>query len=341
MNASFQLIGLQHHGQTIDGHWDGTDARSETPLSEVLESLGILTPAVKKQMDALQLQRHKAAHEDSWWLYGGVGDWVCTLNGRALPHQQTTRLNDGDVIEIGFVRLQVKLQNTPLTHLPKRSATDENAAQLSSFELVDLALGDDFQKSREGLPIADDDISDLISDNVEDLTLQSPTEASLAADRGQTAWAADKRSADPLATLHEDYLRRLRSPHYNDPHDHWQIIQRAERMQTQDPLQHLQKLAGTDPGLNDLLGQSHNIQDTMASFDQLSAVNILAPEPFDSLMHLFAPEGFVPPHPPQVNDAPNAVENAQTLDDFLPGLTRREHHSLSLDSAMPIQKANP
>jgi hypothetical protein len=29
------------------------------------------------------------------------------------------------------------------------------------------------------------------------------------------------------------------------------------------------------------------------------------------------------------------------MDTMLPGLTRREHHSLSLDSAMPIQKAKP
>ena len=340
MNAPFQLIGLQHHGQKIDWHWDGTDARPETPLSQVLASLGILSPALRKQIDALQIQRHQGPQEDSWWLYGGEGDWVCTLNGRALPFQQTLRLSDGDVIEIGFVRLQVQLQNSLLSPLPKPSASEEKAPQLASFELVDLALGDGLQKSHEGLQIADDDISDLISDNVQDPALQTPTEAAWVADRGQTAWAADKYSADPLATLHEDYLRRLRSPLYSEPLDHWQSIQRAERMQTQDPLQHLQKLAGADPGLSDLLGQSHNIQDTMASFDQLSAVNILAPEPFDSLMHLFAPEGFVPPNPSPANGATDAAVHSPALDDFLPGLTRREHHSLSLDSAMPTQKAH-
>ena len=321
MNAPFQLIGLQHHGQALDWQWDGSTAQTETPLSQVLQTLDSLSPAVRAQAHALQLQRHPGAQADTWWLYGAAGDWVCTLNGKALPRQQTLRLNDGDVIEIGFVRLQVKLQ-------------------AAAFELVDLALGEGLQQSREGSQKPDDDISDLISDSAADADFLSPVPSTDVADPAKNNLLADKASVDPLSSLHEAYLRRLRSPLYNDPQEHWQSIQRTERMQTQDPLQHLQKLAGADPGLSDLLGQSHNIEDTMASFDQLSAVDILAPEPFDSLMHLFAPDEFVPPHPSQANAASSA-ERAETMDALLPGLTRREHHSLSLDSAMPIQKAKP
>ena len=340
MNAPFQLIGLQHHGQALDWQWDGSTAQTEIPLSQVLQTLDSLSPAVRAQAHALQLQRHPGAQADTWWLYGAAGDWVCTLNGKALPRQQTLRLNDGDVIEIGFVRLQVKLQAAAALPLSASSASGHNAADKSAFELVDLALGEGLQQSREGLQKPDDDISDLISDSAADADFLSPAPSTDVADPAKNNLLADKASIDPLSSLHEAYLRRLRSPLYNDPQEHWQSIQRTERMQTQDPLQHLQKLAGADPGLSDLLGQSHNIEDTMASFDQLSAVDILAPEPFDSLMHLFAPDEFVPPHPSQANAASSA-ERAETMDALLPGLTRREHHSLSLDSAMPIQKAKP
>lgn len=336
MNAPFQLIGLQHHGQALDWQWDGSAAQAETPLSQVLQTLDALSPAVREHSHALQLQRQRGAVADTWWLYGAAGDWVCTLNGKALPLQQTVRLNDGDVIEIGFVRLQVKLQAAAALPVPASSASGHNAADTSAFELVDLALGDGRQPSREGSQKPDDDISDLINDNTAEPAMQTPVAATVAANPTQTPLVADKASVDPLSSLHEAYLRRLRSPLYNDPLEHWQSIQRTERMQTQDPLQHLQKLAGADPGLSDLLGQSHLIADTMASFDNLSAVDILAPEPFDSLMHLFAPEEFV---------QAQATHNADSVDTpmatLLPGLTRREHHSLSLDSAMPIQKAKP
>ena len=343
MHAPFQLIGLQHHGQALDWHWDASDAPAQTPLSHVLQSMQGLSPTALAQAHALQLQRHPGASADTWWLYGAAGDWVCTLNGQALPVQQTLRLNDGDVLEIGFVRLQVRLQNAATLTWAADPARDRPAVAPAPnahnpFELTDLAWGDALHKTPEASQKPDDDISDLVSDSAANPDFQSPDPSAVAADSAQKSLLADKASADPLSTLHEAYLRRLRSPFYNDPLEHWQSLQRSERMQTQDPLQHLQKLAGADPGLSDLLGQSHHIEDTMASFDPLSTVDILSPEPFDSLMHLFAPDGFVPPQAANTSDL---SEHADSPDHLLPGLTRREHHSLSLDSAMPIQKAKP
>jgi hypothetical protein len=85
--------------------------------------------------------------------------------------------------------------------------------------------------------------------------------------------------------------------------------------------------AGPSHSLDDLLGQTHSIASVMEGLDTLGAVDVLAPEPFDSVMHLFAPE-HLREHTPDSLEA--LVQRS------LPGLTRREHHSLSLDSAMPF-----
>jgi hypothetical protein len=337
MTTPFQLIGLQYQGQALDWQWDGSAAGAETPFSQVLHTLAGLSPAVRTQAQALQLQRHKSAQADTWWLYVAASDWVCTLNGRALPLKQTWRLNDGDVIEIGFVRMQVKLQDEPQLFLPADPTHASPEADSASFNLVALALDNAQPKSRDGLQKPDDDISDLIGDTAAAPDFQSTTIAPAAGQATATvALLVDKVTDDPLSYLHEAYLRRLRSPLFNDPQEQWQSMQRSERVSTQDPLQHLITIAGKDPGLSDLLGQSNSIDVTMASFDKFSAVDILAPEPFDRLMHLFAPEEFV-----QAQAALNADSADTPMDTLLPGLTRREHHSLSLDSAMPIQKAKP
>jgi hypothetical protein len=65
----------------------------------------------------------------------------------------------------------------------------------------------------------------------------------------------------------------------------------------------------------------------MQGLDALGAADVLAPEPFDSVMHLFAPEHL----------REQGQDSLETLvQRSLPGLTRREHHSLSLDSVMPF-----
>ena len=87
------------------------------------------------------------------------------------------------------------------------------------------------------------------------------------------------------------------------------------------------KAAGTNPSLDDLLALPQSIGSVMQALDGLGGVDVLAPDSFDSVMHLFAPEGLKGP----------VQESLERLvQQSLPGLTQREHHSLSLDSAMPF-----
>ena len=101
----------------------------------------------------------------------------------------------------------------------------------------------------------------------------------------------------------------------------------ADQARQVDPVQHWMKAAGSSSSLDDLLGQQHGIDSVIQGLDPLGGADVLAPESFDSVMHLFAPDGLRAP----------VQESLQKLvQHSLPGLTQREHHSMSLDSAMPF-----
>ena len=134
-------------------------------------------------------------------------------------------------------------------------------------------------------------------------------------------------ATDPLGDLHARYLDKLRNPTRADVGDAWQNLVRGDQARQVDPVQHWMKAAGSRSSLDDLLGQQHGIDSVIQGLDPLGGADVLAPESFDSVMHLFAPDGLRAP----------VQESLQKLvQHSLPGLTQREHHSMSLDSAMPF-----
>lgn len=147
-----------------------------------------------------------------------------------------------------------------------------------------------------------------------------------------------KDSNDPLQILHAEYLKRLVDPAASDTSDLWQDVARAAAVANTDAWQHLKQSAGQQVHFDDLLGQSESIDDVLAGLDRVGDSNILSPESFDSVMHLFAPAHLQPPRPGTL-DILQTLLPPVAVD--LPGLTRREHHSLSLDSAMPGPSTAP
>jgi hypothetical protein len=136
------------------------------------------------------------------------------------------------------------------------------------------------------------------------------------------------QEADPFEALHAQYLYKLRNPSHSDDALDWQDRVQGGQAKQPDPLGFWQDAADrTKKGLDDLLGQSQKIDVVLHALDPLGNSDVLKPEPYDSVMHLFAPENL-------------RIETDDTLEALvqrsLPGLTRREHHSLSLDSAMPF-----
>lgn len=320
MSSMFQLKGVKHHGQVFSKIWKAPQPFCDTSFAEVLHTLDITSPDVLEQARTITLRPIGDSDAGVWWLCCGSSDLVCTWNGKPLLDDQQVRMGDGDEIEVGFTRFQVVLN------------TDQSLDSVSTpikdslFELSDLDGSRWVHLGAEQLQRSDSDISDLLVDTEPDLSQQ--------ADEPIQQAIGNAPSQDPLQNLHADYLRRLRSPFHTDPIDAWQDIERAERTSSQDAFVSLMKAAGPRPGLDDLLGQSHRIEDVMAGFNGLGDRNILAPEKFESVFYLFAPKEFVTAKPLLLVDATVA------LDFVLPAITQREHHSLSLDSAMPDQKVS-
>lgn len=333
---SLELIGLQHHGQVLEFFWVWPGAAIQVGFDQVMSAVPGIDTALLGHLRQCSLHRAGSALQPLWLLDNTSDEIVCSVNHRSVMVGQQIRLGHGDEIEIGLTRLRVALQpsdNIP-ARLPQTEPPDaENAdAVAGSFALTDLdALGDASALSEAQRTRVDrSDFSDLIS-------LQPDTELAPSPAAGTPQVATDvvkvggARAAvppqDPLDTLHALYLAKLRNPTHSDGADLWRDIVRGNQDATPDPMQQLMQAAGSAHSLDDLLGRPQSIAHVIAGLDSLGSADVLAPEGFDSVMHLFAPEHL---RAEREESLESLVQNS------LPGLTRREHHSLSLDSAMPF-----
>ena len=355
---TLKIFALQHQGQAQDLVWSSPEHSAKVAFDEILSCLGAVDEHTLTHARYCTLERMGSALQPVWLLGNSSHEIVCSVNQRVLAAGSQIRLDHGDEIELGLTRLVVSFDGMVLT-----PAADgpQPAVENSHFRLTDLdAVADTAslpENERYGANRAD--FSDLISftpeetvlppapqaaapaapvaptlqealaagtqpsyeEKVSDLLAQFAEGASTA--RQETAPLAD----DPLDALHAQYLYKLRNPSHSDDAIQWQDLVRGGQSKLPDPMQQWMHLAGTQLGLDDLLGQSQSIASVMDALDPLGTSEVLKPEPFDSVMHLFAPENL-------------RVETDDTLAALvqrsLPGLTRREHHSLSLDSAMPF-----
>ena len=132
---------------------------------------------------------------------------------------------------------------------------------------------------------------------------------------------------DPIDALHAQYLSKLRNPEHADANDLWKDRERSNQSKLPDPMEQWMHAAGKSHSLDDLLGQRKDIGSIIDGMDTLGTSDILKPRSFDSVLQLFAPEHLRADHKSAL----------QTLTQHgLPGITQREHHNLSLDSAMPF-----
>lgn len=328
--ASLQLWALQHQGRPVDFRWHWPAASRKVGFDEILSGLHGVAPDLLAQAHACSLQSVGPVEQPVWILGNSSHELVCSVNQQMLTAGSQLRLDHGDAIELGLTRLVVSLDasqalpDLPLDPPPEQ-APAENAAP---FDLTDL------DTPAERSPLAQDerygpsraDFGDLIALTDEPLVSAAAPQAQFGsgAERPQPEQAAEH---DPLQVLHTQYLARLRNPVHGDDQDLWSDIVRGDSSWHADPMQQWMQAAGPGASLDDLLGQSHSIDSVLQGLDALGATDVLEPEPFDSVMHLFAPEHLRE----RVPDSLLALVQRS-----LPGLTRREHHSLSLDSVMPF-----
>lgn len=145
-----------------------------------------------------------------------------------------------------------------------------------------------------------------------------------------------------LDALHRQYLRRLHDPNHVDeqaPTLAWAAREAPSATRSHaDPLLDLMAranaLASTGAGysLEHMVSGTPKSAELLACFDDHGRQDLLAPAMNDSVMHLLAPPEFTPPaadprSPDWIGD--------------LPVLTRREHHGMTLDSAMDTHAPAP
>lgn len=307
-----ELFVLQHRGQEVDFSWQWPNTLSHTGLDAILANVDDMEPGFLQHAQLCTLQRLGSEQHAAWVLVNGCTDLVCSVNAHVLAAGSEVRLQHGDEIEIGLTRLLISL---------------ETARNLITFDLTALDARSDTDQPRDATHqgLKRMDFADLIS-----LTTEDQATAQLAAPAGLGTAAPRPIGGlgdDPLEALHARYLDQLRHPAGGDTGGLWQDLVRATPTHHVDPMQQWMQAAGSSPSLDDLLGQQRNMASVIQGLDALGSNDVLAPEPFDSVMHLFAPESL----------HANAQAALQSMAQrSLPGLTQREHHSLSVDSAMPF-----
>ncbi len=343
---ALELFVLQHRGQEVNHSWswpaDGPPAPNslmQTGMDTVLADVPGLDAATLAQASLCTLQRMGTPAQPVWMVGNSGHSLACSLNGTVLAAGSQMRLDHGDVIELGLTSLLVSLEPSQgMPELPDWEVTQpgHSPAAISAFALTDLdAIPDSTQLAdapHHGLKRLD--IGDLISlepdTNIPAMDTD-PVDAPIA--RLAPIKSAGRPVPQPAPTddlldvLHARYLDKLRNPSKADADDAWQDLVRGAQAQQQDPVQQWMQAAGSSPGLDDLLGQQHSIASVIEGLDALGGIDVLAPEPFDSVMHLFAPEHL---------RAPEQASLQSLVQHSLPGLTQREHHSMSVDSAMPF-----
>lgn len=305
------LLDFQHQGQALSFTWQWPGAAGKVGLDAVLADAQHVDAELLLQARHCTVQQVGPQAQPVWLLGNSSQTLVCSVNQQVLAPGSQVRLDHGDEIELGLTRFAVSL------HAESPQAHANGEAPDTSFDLTNLDAPADIPTPGASERYGDDrsDFSDLMS-----LVSQEQAVPEVAADDDHALFAA----------LHAQYLAKLRNPSHTDEQDHWQEILRGNQSSQPDPMQQWMKAAGPGHSLDDLLGQPHSIDSVIQGLDALGASDVLAPDPFDSVMHLFAPEHLREPR----TDATDSLESL--VQRSLPGLTRREHHSLSLDSVMPF-----
>lgn len=375
----FELFGLQHKGQALNFVWTWPSQVIKAGFDDILRALDHLHVEAAWLVHAryCTVERAGSSVHPIWILSNSSHEMVCSVNQSILLAGSQVRLDHGDEIELGLTRFMVSMDATQKHPFAESASELQSQTQTDTqFQLteLDVLIDNNGQPKKERYGDDRADFSDLISFAPEEAVAQAappvvehgekPENArpSLGQALAAGAQMGDQENVsdllksfttdephlhqkgaipegDPFEALHAQYLYKLRNPTHTEEVVAWQDKVQDEHTKQTDPMQYWSRLAGHGSELNDLLGQSQSITTVIHGLDPLGHSKVLEPEPFDSVMHLFAPQNLR-------TDATGSLD--ALVQRSLPGLTRHEHHSLSLDSAMPIpggehtlSKSNP
>jgi hypothetical protein len=274
--------------------WSWPKGRDCVFFDEILSNQSGLGNFMLEHGKSLAIECVVVANVRTWWLQNQVDSLVCVVNACELKPGLKQRLNDCDVVEFGFSRFDISIDAA------YSSSSELSSDLLKEFDLTDLAKGD---KSLDFL-LAEDRFA------INQKSMQ-------AAQVDETA------DADVFGQLHAQYLRQLENPWgASSSESAWLDVSRGNQKSSFDPMQALMMQAQGRTDLADLLGEHEHILSVMQSLGLHDAKDMLTPEKFPSVMKLFAPLGLQ-----EGNERMDAGHQ-------VPGLTQREHHSVSLDSVI-------
>lgn len=301
-------------------------------LQAIADQSPVAVPA--DTLAALQQCRVEPAAGSSgtqWWLRNLDCTLRCAVNASSLGVGEALPLRDGDLIELGLVQIgfQVGAYAPAATTAPAApmalsgAAGAPGAPDTALFRLTDLVQLAAPASWHPTSPAQADTPFAGIADAFDGQAAKPPQPhigAPLPATTPAGADDTHESTAHPpgvMEALHRQYLRLMQNP--NDP-------QMAGRWATPELGVHAlapsfdelrQQAVSRD--LYDILGHSAAIDPILERLDTLSEHDILRlPAPVD-VLRLFAP-----------------TERSST-EAGLPGLTRRDHHGVTADSAMRLQ----
>ncbi|MBT0571847.1 TagK domain-containing protein [Curvibacter sp. CHRR-16] len=316
---TFELHGLYQHGQLFQCLWQWPDQCKRMHFEDILQSTLPTTAALMPYLDACVVQCHPESTVSNWSIRTDSAEIAVTINNESLAVGHTQTLHNGDILEVGLYSFRVQVPEVAENH-----ATN----WMPDFELTDLD------------PMA---LDEQRHKGLDDLIVPDPSTATANTTAQMVRPTASKAATvDVLDMLHAQYLRKLQDPSYTGDDGPWHgLARQQENAVSTDPLQDLVSAAKAShdyvgSSLSDLLGQTQNIHDVLANLDDTVTIDLMALDKFDSVIHLFAPSQPQPTQSTNPLEAMAETSLAQLVQSSLPGLTLREHHSLSLDSAMPF-----
>ena len=360
MTPGLQLRLVRSHGDAADAVWT-----LDPGLVLTMEQAFIASPVPvpPEQLGAAaQCQVFSAGAIPGggamWWLSNGSAELVCIVNDQRLPQGEKVRLNEGDAIELGLLQFVVEpradAQSAPAQEhqaVPSPTTTAAKPDIYADFELTDLLRAESSSRradtpahhtlrakaSREFIDAHDNPFNDITDVSYRigvvqpaspptTATAVAPASAEPSAQATQAEPPVSEEGQDPAAELmrhlHAEYLRLMHNPGEPVAAMNWSLRDNPPQRDEQT-LHDLTQDAARFESLYDILGHGADIQTILDSLDTLSDTNVLAEDPKVNVLRLFAPDDLL------------------MQETRLPGLTRREHHALSADSAAALDLKRP
>lgn len=266
-----------------------------------------------------------------WWLRNLDCRLRCAVNASSLGVGEALPLRDGDLIELGLVQIGFQAgayapaaATAPMAPMPlpgapgAPSATDTALFRLT--DLVQLAAPASWQPTS---PATVDTPFAGIADAFDGQAAKPPqphTGAALPAMASADAGDQPEHMSHPagvMEALHRQYLRLMLNPNDAQMAGRWATPEVGVHALAPSFDELRQQAVSRD--LYDILGHSAAIDPILERLDTLSEHDILRPPAPVDVLRLFAPT------------------DRSSTEAGLPGLTRRDHHGITADSAMRLQ----